>query len=131
MAMLYLRNKPIGAISRVTSESVSVTADGVKSLSTLLDDLFALIDMTKVGRNAQLVFPDSASINTIFHIVQYTDSVILLSTAVAWTSASESAIRTFFMQSSGSKYYFAKINGSVGDGSSGAIANGLTLTFYY
>ena len=35
--------------SRVTHESVSVTADGVKTWATLLNELYALADFTKVN----------------------------------------------------------------------------------
>ena len=43
----------IGAINEINAEvnpgSVSVTADGVKTTSQLLDQLFALVDQTKIG----------------------------------------------------------------------------------
>ena len=56
MAMLYLRNKPIGAISKgVDSGSVSVTADGVKTYATLLNELYALVDVNKVSNNTILI----------------------------------------------------------------------------
>lgn len=38
--------------SRITRESVSVTADGVKTYSQLLDSLFALIDFSKITENS-------------------------------------------------------------------------------
>lgn len=51
MSMLYLRNKPIGAISRgVDNGSVSVTADGVKTFAQLFAELNALIDRSKLTR---------------------------------------------------------------------------------
>lgn len=132
MAMLYLRNKPIGAISSgVDSGSVSVTADGVKTLSTLLDELFALVDMSKVGPYTKLMFPDTAAIHTIFSVIQFTSSDIVLTASYAWASASDSVLRTFNMKSSGSQYYWSRTNGTVGNGSSNVVDNGLIITLYY
>ena len=47
---------PIGDIEE---DSVSVTADGVKTLATLLNELYALIDMNKVTDNAFIPYADS------------------------------------------------------------------------
>ena len=41
--------------SRVTHESVSVTADGVKTYEALLNALFALVDSAKLTRDTKLV----------------------------------------------------------------------------
>lgn len=132
MAMLYLRNKPIGAISKgVDSGSVSVTADGVKTLSTLLDELFALVDMSKVGPYTKIMFPDTATIHTIFNVTQLTSGDIVLTAPIAWASASDSMLRTFHVTSSGSQYYWARTNGTVGNGSSNVVDNGLIITLYY
>ena len=54
MSQLYYNDTPLSQMpasypaSRVTHESVSVTADGVKTYGQLLNGLFALIDATKV-----------------------------------------------------------------------------------
>lgn len=42
-------------IGEISEEYVEVTADGVKTVSTLLNELYALIDRTKIGENSQLV----------------------------------------------------------------------------
>lgn len=131
MSMLYLRNKPIGAISKVDNGSVSVTADGVKTLSTLLDELFALVDMSKVGINTKLIFPTTDTISTVFNIMQFTSSDIILTASYAYSSVNDSVLRTFDMKSSDSQYYWARVNGTIGNGSSAVIESGLAITLYY
>ena len=128
---VLMKNEQMIAGLVPSEESVSVTANGVKTLSTLLDELFALVDMSKVGRHTQLIFPDTATINTVFSIMQFTSSDIVLTASYAWASASDSVLRTFNMKNSGSQYYWARTNGTIGNGSSNVVDNGLIITLYY
>ena len=41
--------------------SVSVTADGVKTISQVLDELYALIDSTKISENSKMIIEHAAS----------------------------------------------------------------------
>ena len=45
--------------------SVSVTADGVKTYSQLLDELYALIDTTKINRKSILVVDDNTLVDNL------------------------------------------------------------------
>ena len=119
------------ALDELNRGSASVTANGVKTLSTLLDELFALVDMSKVGIYTKLLFPDTAAIHTVFSVVQFTSSDIVLTAPYAWASANESVLRTFNMKSSGSQYYWSRTNGTIGNGSSNVVDNGLIITLYY
>lgn len=128
---VLMKNDEMLAALVPSEESVSVTANGVKTLSTLLDELFSLVDMSRIGRNTKIVFPDTATVNTIFNIAQYTESEIVFTTSFAWATVNESTLRTFQVKSSNSQYYWAKVNGTIGNGSSNVIGNGLIITLYY
>ena len=54
--------------------SVSVTADGVKSISALFDELFALIDTSKLRATSVLVRERSSG-DTAYHIGNYGSSI--------------------------------------------------------
>ena len=65
--ILIENGKAVGNIGKLP-ESVSVTADGVKTSSTLLNELFALIDHDKITENSKLIYYVSATVSTVHNI---------------------------------------------------------------
>ena len=113
-------------------ESVSVTADGVKSYATLLADLYALIDSAKVSYTSKLVHEDSSgwlvfSVDTIsssrifMNFVNSYDSSFFRMFSLEIRSAN-AHFRTIEMRSSGNT--LSTLDSSVP-------ASGTKLVFYY
>lgn len=70
----------VAAINEIDGEvnkgSVSVTADGVKTIGALLEDLFALIDFTKISTNSKFTVNVSGGSIDVAHIELYTNNTI-------------------------------------------------------
>lgn len=108
--------------SRVTHESVSVTADGVKTWATLFGELFALIDNSKTSNRSHLKVAYSA---TQYEVYMPT-----------WISPTEYMFSRVFYQGSTLMVYYATIsanpsftiNGSASSSKPGA---GTVISFEY
>lgn len=68
--------------SRLSYESVSITADGVKTTQTVLNELFALVDLNKVNRNSVFVMT-YGGIQSVCHVAQIQSSEV---TFIGWTA---------------------------------------------
>lgn len=93
----------ISALSQNVGESVQVTADGVKSYGTLLNELFALIDGTKINKDS-VIEATLSSIKYIYKIAVYESGRYTFSYFTSYTSGMNAATMTL---RSGTSGYFA------------------------
>ena len=127
--MSVLVNKEGQALAGMTPkvESVSVTADGVKTYATLLNELFALVDFSKVTVRTKLY----RTADEIFGLaLRANQSSLAFSFCYAYT-ANDTVIGSMFVASSGSKYATYKIGGSFIDRSDSVPTSGEKITIYY
>lgn len=111
---------------------VSVTADGVKTVSQVLDELYALVDRSKLTANSKLKITISGN-HYIYDIEQIPSSSLIFTSTVA--SATTVVITTATLQATGSFYGGASLNGtpaiSFVDQSSSITANGAIYRIDY
>lgn len=107
---------------------ITVTADGVKSLSTLLNELYALIDWTKITGNSYIYFSSGDRIYR--YCEQYSGAYCFNWTLVRF---SECDFDNFMIGSSSRAFSwtFSTAPGTVTEISANVPTSGRTLTFYY
>lgn len=105
------------------SESVSVTADGVKSYGTLLNELYALVDLTKITNESTIL--NGMDVFTIIRI----ESDLLIYELTQFYNQ-KVAVNEFQLKSSNSSFA-AFYDGSYINQSSNIVPNGKVLTLYY
>ena len=114
-----------------TDNSVSVTADGVKTFAILLNELYALIDENKVTRNTKIVRAYNGiefvySINRIqsnnYNFTTVRNTTADCTTATLWFSATNSAAIEVIMTPSGT---------TLNPQTSTVLSEGTTFTLYY
>lgn len=118
--------------SRITRESVSVTADGVKTYSQLLDALYALINRSKL------------TINTTIEVAVSNDQYILNISTVTSSAICFGSINSASAGSSSSLLYALKASGSIAqycshsnngnnftNQSESVLTSGAAITVYY
>lgn len=105
---------------------VEVVADGVKTNSQLLDELFSLTDLTKITKDSVLVRNDKFLRITYFDGVYagFTESEV--AATADWTLT-----QSVYLRSSGSEIYVHFANGSHQSQSSTVTASGKKITLYY
>ncbi len=110
--------------------SVKVTANGVKTYSQVLDDLFALIDMTKITSNSRFVIAYNNAVNfeSHFSLAESANSYVLFSRATA--AAAGSRVQEIEINASSSKYQTA-VGTSRTDDSTGIPSNGWGFILIY
>ena len=115
----------------LSGDSVSVTADGVKTYATLLNELYALVDHNKFGRNSVLVVavPNSNTVYARINRNTLSNRLIFSSTIIGYSN-NDVLDYYFILDGSGSKYR-ERFNGSVTDESSTVPTNGTKITLYY
>ena len=111
--------------------SVSVTANGNKTYGTLFNELYALVDMTKINRHSVLEIYSGI----IIGIEQITsNSIVFAVTTLNSTNNALTAIRVEIM-ASGSKFVTFTVTttpaASATDLSNNTAASGTTLTLEY
>lgn len=107
----------------ISGGSVSVTTDGVKTYQNLLNELYTLIDITKVSGKSYLKYKDFIYIPTYL-----TDSVIQFG-CNSITSQKVSAIRATLRTSTSA---YDNVNGTTYTNESTVVpASGSTITIYY
>ena len=110
---------------------VSVTADGVKSHATLLDELLALADTSKIGRNTVLVYaPPNGNINYCHIDRDTTSNGISFSNTIIGLNNNNVVDYYFILKNGGCKYK-ERVNGSVTDNSTNAPTSGAKYILYY
>lgn len=125
------KNEADEALAAVNRGSVSVTSDGVKTYAALFDELFALVDMSKVTRHAVLAIYSGIVLN----VEQLTNNSIVFA-AVTPNSANNAltAIRIEVV-SSGSKFTTFTIDttptATANDLSSNTATSGNVFTIEY
>lgn len=123
---LFINGYGVADVAYDPADSVSVTADGVKTYSALLDELYALVDFSKVSvnskirvirNNAKMVYNAGFSSNATYNFI------FLLSSNYGIT-----VYRLIFQASSSQAIYF---DNSAHDESSAVLANGEEIRLYY
>lgn len=117
--------------SRITRESVSVTADGVKTTTTLLDELWAAADRTKISNDSFIEF-DIISNRIICRFVREE------STAYSFSNITESTLTDtyanfFTLKQTGSTRYIIQMSSGIShlDRSTTVMTSGWKITLYY
>lgn len=139
MSQLYYNDTPLSQMpasypaSRVTHESVSVTADGSKNYGALFNELFALMDTSKVTESSFVVEKSGNYYSRFFlgfHSASqfdYVGTLILSTTAIEYISMS--------IQVSSSWHKTARINAGGGttitNDTTTVPSNGTVYTLYY
>lgn len=137
MSQLYYGDTPLSQMpasypaSRVTHESVSVTGNGSKSYSTLLNELFALIDTSKM-RDTSYLRTDGANQAYII-IAPFTSSTanpleVMFSRDVI--DNQKDRIDLYTVKASGSTFETVA-GGTYTNKSNNTVANGIKLTLVY
>ena len=131
MAMLYLRNKPIGAISSVTHESVSVNADGVKTTATLLNELWAAADRTKISNDSFIEF-DIISNRIICRFVREESGAYSFSN-ITESTITDTYANFFTLKQTDSTRYIIQWSNSIShhDRSTTVMTSGWKITLHY
>ena len=119
----------VNAINEVEGQvnpgSVSITADGVKTYGQVLDDLFALVDASKINTKSSLVI-ESGSTKYVFGI----ESIgVAFSFSAVRQTASATTIEELVVASSSS--YVTSYNGTVTDSTNNAASSGMIFTIVY
>lgn len=127
--MYYINGTPVGGVVEPSGggESVSVTANGVKTTAQLLNELYALIDATKVNRNSKI--ERTTNTGVVIYDFNYAEaneyyftSVTVFDTFVSFDTA--------VVEASNSKRY--EYNGSsIADKTNAVPASGRTITLFY
>ena len=109
---------------------VSVTADGTKTYTQLFDALYALIDKTKMSRNAVLKWLRTNGAVYWYWLSYSTDSRFIFSYVLETTATD---IREVDLQASGSMYRFSYLTNTIThyDQSSDPVDAGTVFTVYY
>lgn len=109
--------------SAINRGSISVTADGVKTYKTLLNELYALIDNTKLSSNTYIDFSSS-----IFRYARPFDSGY--SFFLSYGNSSVEIIDHFLVHPSNS-LYTEYLNGNISSYQDGVAASGAKIELYY
>lgn len=88
--------------SKDKEEFVKVTANGSKTYSQLFDELFALVDMTKITNKSLFIFDYQNSSGTLYQYVLQEKSNIYLVFNRMSASSSGARIESFYLASTGS-----------------------------
>lgn len=108
--------------------SVSVTGNGVKTYATLLNELFATLDLTKVTQHSKVVY--SGNVYTIENI--RSDRLVVIHTEATATATD---LYKYRIESTGSQYLKIQIDNTpaynVSDFSNIVVADGYAITLYY
>lgn len=105
---------------------ISVTADGVKTMSALLDELYALIDATKLNEKSVFVMDAGTSIN----YYNYSGKSSLIRFTGITMSASTFYASQYDIKSTGSNW-FSCTGSTVSDVSSTVVTSGTILSIIY
>lgn len=109
--------------SDINKGSINVTADGVKTYKTLLNELYALIDDTKLSSTTYIVFSSS-----IFRYSRPFDGGY--SFFLSYGNASLEIIDHFLVHPSNS-LYTEYLNGNISSYQDGVAASGAKIELYY
>lgn len=137
MAQLYYGDTPLSQMpatypaSRVTHESVSVTADGVKTIAQLFNELGSLLDYSKLTLWSIFVYNNNAGAEnrSFLSRLELANSVAMF-TYLMNVNYDRCDTSTVYIKPSNSAW-FAIIAGQGTDYSTDVPAAGRTYTIYY
>ena len=109
--------------SRVSHESVSVTADGVKTYSQLFDALFALVDFSKLTVRSMLMIDKNP-----FYCMEIRNGTQIVYTLFDYNTSNNQSRGLKIIMKSTSSVYHAQNDG---DYSASVASNGKVITIYY
>lgn len=111
---------------------VSVSADGVKTVSELLDDLFALANLGKVGQNTKLIYDIGSSVWVFPIATKGSASIAFVRSSIVSTDL---YVDSFTCVSTGSSWNETVVhsNGTISyyDNSAAVPPLGYTIALYY
>ena len=118
--------------SRITRESVSVTADGSKTWSTLLNSLFALIDSTKITDNTKLAL-EVSGIKYEYPLVRNANNTIFAFSGPVDYNVNGYYNHYYALKSTGSERWSIILTSSITrtDNSSSALTSGAVISVIY
>lgn len=130
----YIITDGDGAVIEPASEDyVEVTADGEKTLATLLNNLFSLSDNTKISKSSIVVFHYTSGNSIVFLMDAITPTNYIFSRSRAGSGGAE--VETLIIRSTDStdKSTTISTNGTVTvtDNSNDVFSNGAIITLYY
>ena len=126
---LFINGYGVADVAYDPVDSVSVTADGVKTWSSLMDELYALIDVSKLTRNSTLSLIYN-SVYRMYYVNFYSDTQLSAASMNLTLNTNVYDIDYFFLRASNSK----RLNNTGGSGQdlSGQTApSGAILALYY
>lgn len=119
--------------SKIDKGSVSVTSDGVKTISTLMNTLYALIDKTKISKDSVLVEDDQNGDKRYYYCGHYDSSSIIMTGAINVDTTPRIVYDGYGLRSTGSAYVRTILSNTVTSGnySTQTPSSGRVYTFYY
>lgn len=127
--VIRITDEPDIVMGDVEDDKVEVTADGVKTWQQLLNELYALIDTTKISQNSLLVVDFIAY--KIVCVLTYTTSAEYQFSKATISSGNKLVTDKFVIKSSNSTYGQKEENVTISDRTSQQATSGTKLTLYY
>ena len=123
-------------IEPASDDYVDVTADGVKSYTTLLNELWALIDMSKITHETSLMFYDYQRNTNDYYVItrkRNSNNYLYFICDTEWGSTTTAYIGAMKIASSGSTFMAWEIQSTASstDISSSVPVSGTKITLYY
>ena len=115
----------------ITPTSISVTGDGVKTYKDVLDELFSLVDITKITANTYIDFHDSA--HRIAKVDVWSSALIYFSRSFV-NNVGVGSIHTYGLTANASYYRSINLTGSGNtpvDSSAAVVSNGQIVEIVY
>ena len=128
--ILIENGKAVGNIGKLP-ESVSVTADGVKTYTQILNALFAQIDLNKITETSMFSFKTESGVQNFYKLARKTGTDCTFSRTQLTTSLI--TIDAFNLSSASSSFIVASGSSSltISDSSSQVPDNGRVYTVFY
>ena len=112
---------------KAKNETISVTGNGVKTIAQLLNELYALVDNSKITNNATITLGGSS----VYRLIAKTNSYV----EFTYSQAASSAVSIGDVQMSSNSKYYSGAASSSGytrtDNSSIVIDNGKVIKLVY
>lgn len=114
-------------VEPASADKVEVTADGVKSYGTLLNEMFALLDLTKIDEKSAITLQWSSSGADTFYLAEKTNTNVIFTCSYV---SNNTSLTSLSLKSSNSTVK-TSINGTVSDKSTDVPTSGYKITLYY
>ena len=110
--------------------SVDVTADGVKSYSQILDDLYALIDQTKISGKSIMLIEASTGAYSV-NVASYIDNTDIKFTGSVISGDNLIGVNSFDLKASTSTFKYKKEGTTIADNSAVVPTSGTVFKIVY